>query len=109
MKEAPWTCRKDDCVEKNVQDKDSGPKMKHSVGRGACFPALIHCSLESSCTALWRLLKVGWGFVREQGGGKAAENKSAGSSGSKQATTPHRTANAVREPHRNETARFSKE
>lgn len=36
-KEAPWTCRKDDCVEKNVQDKDSGHKMKHSVGEGSLF------------------------------------------------------------------------
>lgn len=92
-----------------MQEKDSEHKVNHSLGRGACFPALIHRSLESSRMALWRLLKVGWGYVRERGRGKASENKSAGSSCSKKSTTPHSTANAVREPHRNETARFSKE
>lgn len=40
MKEAPWTCRKHDCAEKNGQEKDSEHKMSHSLGRGTCFPAL---------------------------------------------------------------------
>lgn len=107
MKEAPWTCRKHDCAEKNGQEKDSEHKMSHSLGRGTCFPALNSLQPRIQSHSIVEAAEGRMGV--SEGMGDRQQEVSADSSCSKKSTTPHSTAKAVREPHRSETARFSEE